>query len=115
MLFPGASKEFFLACGTHDAGEHAVGDMPYTRKSPEFAAVLDAAEAEVLADMGLDFGLTATEIRRLKLVDRLDAYLFAKHRRPGVLTGDGWPEQREWLAEECIALLASGYPLELLQ
>ena len=48
-------------------------------------------------------------------VDRLDAYLFAAHRRPHVLVGDGWPEQRDWLRQEWIELEAVGLWLDIVR
>lgn len=96
-LFPAAPADLLAACIAHDAAEWVVGDLPYSRRDQDFASALDAAEARALADMGLIPPMTLRERAMLKLVDRLDAYLFVRHRRPGVLAGDGWPEQREWL------------------
>lgn len=99
-LFPDCSRDLLVACVTHDAAEWFVGDLPYTRRDQSFAAALDEAEARAIEGMGLGLVLTAEDKRRLKFVDRLDAYLFAAHRRPHVLVGDGWPEHGEWLRRE---------------
>ncbi len=96
-LFPAAPADLLAACIAHDAAEWVVGDLPYSRRDQDFASALDAAEARALADMGLIPPMTLRERAMLKLVDRLDAYLFVRHRRPGVLAGPGWPEHREWL------------------
>jgi hypothetical protein len=113
-LFPDCSRYLLEACVTHDAAEWYVGDIAYTRMDRTFAAALDKAEALALSDMGLGLVLTPDDRRRLKLIDRLDAYLFAKHRRPHVLTGDGWPEQREWLAQEWMDTGAAYRPKDVL-
>lgn len=99
-LFPDCSRDLLVACVTHDAAEWFVGDIAYTKRERAFASALDEAEAAALADMGLAIGLNPADRRRLKLVDRLDAYLFVRHRRPHVLSGDGWPEQVERLEQE---------------
>lgn len=113
-LFPECSRAFLLACVTHDAAEWFVGDIAYTKRERAYAAALDTAEAQALEAMGLTVELTPDQRRRLKLVDRLDAYLFVKHRRPHVLAGDGWPEQREWLRSEWRACGAEGNPEDVL-
>lgn len=113
-LFPSCSYELLRACVTHDAAEWFVGDIAYTRRDREFAVALDKAEASALRDMGLWYSLDSGDQRRLKFVDRLDAYLFALHRRPNVLTGDGWPEQHDWLVAEWSAIKVHGYWFPLI-
>lgn len=110
-LFPSwVNFGLLVACVTHDLGESVVGDLPYTRRDRSFAAALDEAESVVLADMGFPEKdqLPPLQARRLKFVDRLDAYLFARHRAPHVLTGDGWPEQHDWLVSGWHDLGAEG-------
>ena len=96
-----ASRALLAACLCHDLGEVWTGDAPYTAKQdPDLKAALDRMEAMYLADMGLLFGLQMVDARRLKYLDRLDAYLWAEHHAPHVLDSDGWPEQRAWLDKE---------------
>ena len=100
-----ASRALLTACLVHDLGEWATGDVPFpAKRDPEFREAADRLETVALADMGLLFDLSPIDARRLKYLDRLDAYLWAEHHAPHVLTGDGWPEQRVWLQAESEAL-----------
>lgn len=96
-----ASRELLVACLTHDLGEHATGDVPFdAKKDAAFRAHLDRLEDAALHKMGMSFSLSADDQRRLKYLDRLDAYLWAQHHAPHALEGDGWPEQLAWLNAE---------------
>ena len=79
----------------HDIGESGLGDVSgdAKRQYPDLAAMLLRIEGERLAAMKLPaVSLSDMEQRRLYLADLLDAYLFIRHRRPRLLSGDGWPE-----------------------
>lgn len=49
--------------------------------------------------MGLLYDLSERDTRRLRYLDRLDAYLWAQHHNPGILDRDGWPEALAWLEQ----------------
>lgn len=98
----GASRELLVACLIHDLGESVTGDMPWAAKRacPEMAGMLDVLESRALSDMGFDHDIALDDYRRLKFLDRLDAYLWVKHHAPHVLSRDGWPEALAWLQRE---------------
>lgn len=97
-----ASRDLLVACLTHDLGESKAGDTPYPAKRDQaLGEALDRLEATALADMGMLFDLNSPlDQRRLKYLDRLDAYLWVQHHAPHALEGDGWPEQLAWLNAE---------------
>lgn len=76
--------ELLFAARYHDEAEKIIGDMPGPAKArfPALAAAYEAAEREVLADMGLSWSLTQQEADILHLADKLEAELWA--RRHGV-------------------------------
>jgi len=83
----------------HDAAESVVGDMPWCAKN-RFAELTDAltdAEIKVEDDNGWGIVLASAEYRRLKFLDRLEAYRFAALHAPQIMGGGGWPEAAEWL------------------
>ncbi len=97
----GASRDLLMACLCHDLGESVVGDMPATAKhDPRLAGPLGIAEDRALAAMGLAFDLSADDARRLKFLDRLDAYHWAAHHAPHVLARDDWRASLAWLVSE---------------
>jgi hypothetical protein len=69
-------------------------------------AALDRLEAQALRDMGLAYHVGPDDARRLKLLDRLDAYLFVLQYAPHVLAQDGWPAAKAWLFAEQGAIVA---------
>ena len=94
-----ASRELLVACLSHDLGEYMTGDVAWPAKQDrELSDALDRIEACALADMGMLFDLNRPiDQRRLKYLDRLDAYLWTQHHRPDILNRDGWPEYLAWL------------------
>lgn len=97
----GASRDLLAACLCHDLGEHMTGDVAWPAKQDAaLGAALDRIEAESLDRMGMTYSLSAEDARRLKYLDRLDAYLWVQHHRPDVLDRDGWPEAATWLRTE---------------
>lgn len=78
--WPDCSRDLLVACLTHDLGEYAVADVPaHAKADPNFRAMLDHMEGEALSEMGMPcFSLNATDYMRLKFLDRLDAYLWAR-------------------------------------
>lgn len=103
-LFPDHSRELLHAAVTHDAAEVVVGDLsaPFKRaggRAAEVALAHAEVEAEVLERVGLAVDLDELDAARLTLVDRLDAYLMARHHRPQILARDDWREDRERLLD----------------
>jgi len=101
-LFPDHTIELLRAAITHDAPECRVGDLPYDFKKCGGGAVERhaALEAQVLRAMGFAEDLSNYDRKRLKLVDRLDAYLFVVLRHPAEAWRNGWPEARDWLLQQ---------------
>lgn len=110
----GASRDLLVACLCHDLGEHMTGDVAWPAKQDAaLGAALDRIEEQSLRDMGMGFTLSAPDQRKLKFLDRLDAYLWVMQTAPHVLSGDGWPEALAWLereraALEAVAMVADG-------
>lgn len=85
--------ELVAACLTHDLGEFASGDIPWGGDK----TTADDVANEWSADHDMDWHIDADTLtmRRLKFLDRLDAYLWAKHHAPDhVATNSDWQAQR---------------------
>lgn len=97
-LHPSPSRHLLDAALHHDAGEPECGDLPGPFKAahPEIAAAHAACEARRLVELGCLPNLSETELRWLKMADRLAAYAHVAHVRPDLLGRFGW---REMLAE----------------
>jgi len=107
VLWPEPSAALFRAIACHDLGEIATGDVPApTKRDPVIAEALDRLEAKALRDMGLVFHVDPDDARRLKLLDRLDAYLFVTQYAPHALDGDGWTAAKAWLFAEQEAIVS---------
>ncbi len=107
LIFP-ESYPVHLAAVLHDMGEVAVGDIPKPVKNanPDLQAVLDRIEAEAMVAMGLPvFDLEPVDALKLRLCDKLDAILWARHHRPELLAEPGW---RADIAEVCDLLWRTG-------
>lgn len=95
------SRDLLAACLCHDLGESAVGDIPWPAKSDAtLRSASDRLEERAIAEMGLAYSLCLTDQRRLKYLDRLDAYLWAEHHRPDLMSRPDWQEARAWLDSE---------------
>ena len=84
------------ACLTHDLGEFASGDIPWNGDKTTANKVADEWSIENELDWHLD---VMTD--RLKFLDKLDAYLWARHHAPDILKDTAWQSQKYWL--ECEA------------
>jgi hypothetical protein len=103
----GASRDLLAACLCHDLGESVTGDIPASAKcNPRLAGPLGVAEDRALAEMGMAYDLSTDDARRLKFLDRLDAYYWARHHAPHVLARDDWPKALAWLQREADDLQA---------
>ena len=97
-LHPNPSIHLITAALTHDDGESETGDMPAPFKNslPDpIRAALDTWEASgrqvVWCEAPHD--LSVDDAAWLKLADRLDAYMWARHHGAN-MSRDGWPEAR---------------------
>lgn len=102
-LWPDASRDLLVHALTHDDGEPGgLGDMAkhakerLQRDHPAIAHQLDRFERDARRALwGTDApGLSREDGLRLKLADRLDAYLWAKHHDRDMTRGK-WPADRE--------------------
>jgi len=114
--FPGAEMVLIEAILEHDLPEVFTGDWSPDEKRniAGLRYALDVVEGIVLAHIGA-LDLEPITLDRLKFLDRLDAYKWARHVAPDVLAGDGWPEAREWLTRQswrlgCAHVLAADIP-----
>lgn len=91
-LHPAPSVDLIDAALHHDAGEPAVGDVPWPvkRDNPALAAMLGEIEAKERARLGVPEPETDDDAAWLKLADRLSAYLHVKHVAPHLLDRDDW-------------------------
>jgi|TARA_R110002049_G_scaffold45609_9_gene133008 hypothetical protein len=105
-LFPDHSVELLRAAVTHDAPEVRVGDLSKDMKKcgGEAVEAHAALERRVLTAMGFAEALSSFDRKRLKLVDRLDAFLFVQVRHPAEAGRNGWPEDRAWLVSQSVLL-----------
>lgn len=97
------SRDLMAAIALHDDAESATGDVPGPGKVGTFGGALAIRTAKIERERGTCrwlWHLTADDCRRLRFVDVLDAYRWAKLCEPRALSGDGWPEAREWLLAE---------------
>lgn len=106
-LWPDASGRLVRAALTHDDGEAGIGDLAQPAKefldwaNPECLSTLEFIERDNrIVIWGSDPELANHESRRLKLADRLDAYMWAKHKAPHILSRDDWREAAEWIRAE---------------
>ena len=105
-FWPDCSRDLLAACVTHDLGEYIAGDLPWSVKdaNPEFVTASDAIQGHALEAMGFDMDIARDDLRRLKFLDRLDAYLWAQHHAPQLMMRYDWITAREWLEREAVAV-----------
>lgn len=97
-LHPAPTVELLEAVLHHDMPEAITGDVPYGAKQrwPELKEALDWAEAETATDYELGYSSDPF----IKLVDRLDAYIWAHENAPFVLQEPEWQDCFVWIAGE---------------
>jgi HD domain len=111
-FWPDCSRDLLVACLCHDLGESVTGDVPWGAKADnDLADCLAVIEGKALRKMGMAFSVNERDHRRLKYLDRLDAYLWAKHHAPHVLSRDDWRESLAWLQAEADNLNIKDAPL----
>lgn len=88
MLWPDPDGKLLAACVTHDLGEFVTGDIPWGAANKDHHSELVAR-----SDMGMNYEYSD---KRLKLLDMLDAYLWARHHKPEIVKNKpDWINQRE--------------------
>lgn len=93
-----ASRELLVGCLCHDLGEYRTGDVAQpAKRDPELRDALNRIERNAIVAMGMAYTLNEIDAKRLKYLDRLDAYLWALHHAPQIIDGKGWPEDADWL------------------
>ena len=96
--WPDCSRALLVACLVHDLGEYGACDAPVGVKAdPMLRYALDKLETAALERMGLAYDLDGTDARRLKFLDRLDAYFWAQHNAPILMGSDDWKLADAWL------------------
>lgn len=90
LVFHTPSYRLLMACVLHDLGEYVTGDPPYNAPGKEAKHV---QETKALLSMGLPSVLDDEDVPRLKLLDNLDAYLWALTHKPSLKYQEDWREQ----------------------
>ena len=99
-LWPG-DDALAVACIKHDLGEAASGDVPWLakRQPPDLAAASATAEEEWLRAAKLG---DLPDDWRVKLLDRIDAYLWCQLHRPDLMERADWIEARQDIWRMCV-------------
>ena len=88
--FFGPDADLLAACLTHDLGEYVTGDAPFGSPAKDHSAERHAR---------LDMGMLWPESDKLKFLDTLDSYLWARHHAPQVIKEPDWRNQLFTLLE----------------
>jgi hypothetical protein len=83
--FFGPDAELLAACLTHDLGEFLTGDAPFGSPCKDHPS-----EAMARQKMSLNYPLNDP---RLKFLDLLDSYIWAKIHAPDVIKSPNWLKQ----------------------
>ena len=103
-LFPDASRDLLIAALTHDDGESVTGDIPATYSKSDIHKVAEALARGEIWGSGM-LRLSYTDGQRLKLADKLDAYMWAEHHAPAVvLDNDEWSEAWQEIVKLAVEL-----------
>lgn len=91
-LHPSPSLRLIDAALHHDAGEPAVGDVPWPvkRDNPDLSTLLDKAEAQERKRIGCLIELDHDETAWLKLADRLAGIAHVAQTNARILSQDDW-------------------------
>lgn len=93
-IYPNASQPLIEAVRYHDEAERWLGDMPYMAKQQfsDLAAAMHEAEYCVAMDYGIPQPKTTFDRKMVKIVDRLDAYLWMLDFAPDLA------KEKDWIA-----------------
>jgi len=99
LLWPDSSVEALKYAAAHDLGEARTGDWlrEFKRDNPELAAQEAKIGSDYIKSLGFSYDVTRTEIDRVKLCDRLDAYMTAQHHKPHLMDREDWRADRRRL------------------
>lgn len=103
-LFPDASRDLLIAALTHDDGESVTGDIPATYPKSDRHKVAEAFAQRDIWGSGMPL-LSYTDGQRLRLADKLDAYMWAEHHAPAVVLDNGeWSEAWQEIVKLAVEL-----------
>lgn len=93
-IYPNASQPLIEAVRYHDEAERWLGDMPYMAKQQfsDLAAAMREAEICIEMDHGIPAPKTTFDRSMVKIVDRLDAYLWMLDCAPDLA------KEKDWIA-----------------
>lgn len=93
-LFPGRPEAFYAAVENHDTPELWLGDPPAGIKDrfPDIGNAYRTAESVVIRLHSIPQPGNEWERAAIKLLDRLDAYLWMMHHAPEQEGFNGWDE-----------------------
>lgn len=106
-LHPFPSYALVIAALTHDDGERGPGDLSSDtkRKNPELRAIVKAEERKTHSETWQGSVvkrtkiLTEKETEWLKFADKLDAFMWARHKCVKVLNQSDWIDNANYLME----------------
>lgn len=115
-LFPDASRELILATLFHDAGECVTGDLPwdFKRKFPTTAEKISETETWARDEMIGHIPLSPSDHAKVKLCDRIDAWLWASITSRETERQD-WIEQRRDIEAGAMSLGVHDKVVEMLE
>lgn len=101
-LHPAPTLRLIDAALHHDAGEPAVGDVPWPvkRDNPELATMLDKAEADERKRIGCNVDLNAEDTAWLKLADRLAGIAHVAQTNPRLLSKKDWQRDIDYAEDQ---------------
>ena len=117
-LFPDCSFELLRAALIHDQAEVRTGDLPYDvkRDCPGAMDILRVAEVREMEDQNLDFPeLPEPDQRRLKLCDRLDAWLWMMRHARHLSARRDWKKQHGEMLALALSLGVGSQVADLLR
>jgi hypothetical protein len=106
QFFPNDAWELFPAIAAHDNAEDVTGDVPFTFKhnNQDIAETIQKIEIKTLIKRGLAYVLSEDGYKRLKFLDRLDAYKTMLHYAPHLASQDVWIEASSRLSKLAVEL-----------
>lgn len=113
-IFPDADAHLLLAVLMHDAAESVTGDTPATAKSGDIRAALERTERTFNEARDIPTPRNKRERYIMRLVDRLDAYLWARSIDARIVDAQEWHDQLEAVIGLSADLGVSDEVLEIL-
>ncbi len=91
-LFPARPQAFYDAVENHDTPEYFLGDPPAGIKDrfPDLGSAYRTAENVIIRERNIPQPANEWERHAIKMLDRLDAYLWMLKKAPGQDGIDGW-------------------------